>query len=916
MKRQRSITLLIFSLSLYLSTAFSQASEKKTLGIEAFDTWKSIKYEQLSSDGRYISWVQQTDLGDPELFLHDTQSNKTLSFERGDQPAFSTGGTHLIFTLKPAAEAVRELKRKKVGSDKLPGDTLAVYNINTASLEKTADLRSVEVPGKWNNWILAKVKGEGKDYRGSIFRLMAKPLEQDTTYFFDLVSNYSLAGNAEVLFFSAEDGIHRFDGSNGTTTPIHLSAGTYKQLSSDMEGNQAAFLLNSDTTNSDADNFQLYLWQQSTSQTRQIPISERKFLPDHWMLSQYGKLQFAANGKRLFFGAAPKPIQQDPQLLDDEIVQVEVWHYNDARLYPQQKLQLKADMRQHYTCLYDIATDKLMQLGSPELPDVAIGDEGNAPYVLAYTDLPYLRETSWEGGPAKKDIYLIDLKSGEKITVAEKVRTTPAFSPEANYVYWYDRVEKGWFAYNIKSRILHKITNDSIALFYDELNDSPDHPSPYGMAGWTSSDDFMLIYDRYDIWMIDPDGDLKPNNLTQARKDRQVMRYIKTDPEQRSIEEVAPMVFHLFDEVSKQEGYVGFNLHTGVKTILQKGDYKVSRRPQKAKNGNSWLFTQENYQLFPDLYHSKDLRQNTRISRANPQQADYNWGSIELVSWTSLDGEVLQGLLVKPENFDPNKKYPMIVNFYERSTDGLHNHRPPQPNRSQITYAFYASRGYVVFNPDIPYRIGYPGESAFNSVVSGVSHLVDQGFIDRERIGIQGHSWGGYQIAYILTRTNMFRCAESGAPVVNMFSAYGGIRWGAGVSRMFQYEHTQSRIGGTIWEYPMRFIENSPIFSLDKINTPVLIMHNDEDAAVPWEQGIEFFTAMRRLDKKVWMLNYNGEPHWPVKRQNRVDFQHRMAQFFDHYLKDAPLPQWMDRGVPAIEKGIRQGFEYTDKAKN
>jgi len=194
-------------------------------------------------------------------------------------------------------------------------------------------------------------------------------------------------------------------------------------------------------------------------------------------------------------------------------------------------------------------------------------------------------------------------------------------------------------------------------------------------------------------------------------------------------------------------------------------------------------------------------------------------------------------------------------------------------------------------------------------VMSGMDEIIKQGFIDEDNIGVQGHSWGGYQIAHLVTKTDRFKCAESGAPVVNMISAYGGIRWGSGLSRMFQYEHTQSRIGGTIWNNLDLYMENSPIFNIDKINTPVLILHNDEDGAVPWYQGIEFFVAMRRLNKKAWFLNYNGEPHWPVKRQNRLDFNKRMEQFFDHYLMDAPMPQWMKKGIPAIEKGILQGFE-------
>jgi dipeptidyl aminopeptidase/acylaminoacyl peptidase len=265
--------------------------------------------------------------------------------------------------------------------------------------------------------------------------------------------------------------------------------------------------------------------------------------------------------------------------------------------------------------------------------------------------------------------------------------------------------------------------------------------------------------------------------------------------------------------------------------------------------------------------------------------------------------------LYKPEGFTPEKKYPMMVYFYERSSDGLHGHHAPAPHRSVINRSFYTSRGYLVFVPDIPYKIGYPGESAMNSVMPGVTQLISKGFVDEDNIGVQGHSWGGYQIAYMVTKTNLFKAAEAGAPVANMISAYGGVRWGSGLSRMFQYERTQSRIGGSLWEYPLRYISNSPIFEADKIETPLLIMHNDMDGAVPWYQGIELFAALRRLDKPVWLVNYNGEPHWPTKYQNKVDWTIRMQQFFDHYLKGEPAPEWIEVGIPALKKETTLGLE-------
>ena len=339
----------------------------------------------------------------------------------------------------------------------------------------------------------------------------------------------------------------------------------------------------------------------------------------------------------------------------------------------------------------------------------------------------------------------------------------------------------------------------------------------------------------------------------------------------------------------------------GTSRQLVKGGDSLWTLARRSDNVPVWLLRQYN----PDL----DFDDPEKVTEANPQQSEYLWGTAEIYEWTSADGIPLQGILYKPEGFDPSQQYPMMVYFYERNSDDLHEHHVPAAGRSVINFSFYASRGYVVFVPDIPYKIGYPGESAMNAVMPGVTQLMDEGYVDRENIGVQGHSWGGYRIAYMVTRTNLFAAAEAGAPVSNMTSAYGGIRWGSGMSRMFQYEDTQSRIGGSLWEKPLRYIENSPIFWADKIETPLMMMHNDHDTAVPWEQGIELFVALRRLGKPAWLINYNDEPHWPTTLANKRDWTKRMQQFFDHYLKDAPAPVWLDEGVPAIEKGRTLGLE-------
>jgi dipeptidyl aminopeptidase/acylaminoacyl peptidase len=275
------------------------------------------------------------------------------------------------------------------------------------------------------------------------------------------------------------------------------------------------------------------------------------------------------------------------------------------------------------------------------------------------------------------------------------------------------------------------------------------------------------------------------------------------------------------------------------------------------------------------------------------------------VSWTSDDGVKLQGMLFKPEGFDPSKKYPMVSYYYEKLADGLHNYVAPS-GRNNINPDVYTSLGYLVFEPDVVYTIGYPGPSAYKCIVSGVQSLIQRGFVDPKRLGLNGQSWGGYETAYIVTQTNLFAAAVPNAAVVNMTSAYDGIRWESGIARQGQYEHGQSRIGGSLWEYPERFIQNSPLFQMDRVTTPIFWMENDADGAVPWYQGIEYYLSLRRLKKEAYMVVYNGEGHNPSKRANQKDIDKKMQEFFANKLLGKPAPEWMTKGIPFLEKSKDQ----------
>ncbi|MFZ4377002.1 MAG: prolyl oligopeptidase family serine peptidase [Saprospiraceae bacterium] len=907
---------------LYVGLLHPVSGQKKQLEHSDFAHWKTLGNTVISADGKWVSYNLTPGEGDETLIIHQTESGENFVFPRGSRASFTANNSHAAFLVKVPKLTLDSLRRKKVKSEDLPKDTLFLFQTATGNVTKIPKVKRFAVPEKWSGWIVYHKeieKSEGKKKKESI-QTGTQFVIQSTTDTFSFTMPFTKAFQAAeevpglVIHSTGDDennlpGIYFYDGLTRKLRPVYRGKGEFDNLAIDRKAKQIAFVLDTGTVKTDPRPMSLYYSSLQMSDSAKVICKPNDgFLPQNYAVSVHEKLRFSRDGSKLFFGMAPPLPQKDTNLLEEEIVQVEVWGTEDPYIYPMQKVRLDQERKNAFTAVYLPSLGKKNILGTNDIPEIKTNITANSDVVIGYTEDPYLKKFTWEGGPIGKDLYAISTLTGKATLIEKEVRTTPQLSPAGKYIYWFDSPDSTWRAYETATGKKYDLSGKNKNLYFDELNDSPDFPSPYGIAGWTTNDDYVLLYDRYDCWKVDPKGGISPNNLTSGRKSGTTHRLIRVDADEIAIDEIKPFLFHFHKDGSHEEGYLWFNLHTGSKNIVQEGPFKYTQQVKKAAKAEKWLFTKEDFNTFPNLILSPDFKTTKVISNANPQQADYTWGSMELVQWTSLDGTLLHGLLAKPDNFDPTKKYPMIVNFYERSSDALYEHKLPVAGRSQINYTFYTSRGYLVFNPDIPYKIGYPGESALQAVVSGTTALIDKGFVDKNNIGIQGHSWGGYQIAYILTRTNLFKCAESGAPVVNMFSAYGGIRWESGMSRMFQYEHTQSRIGGTLWEKPMQFFENSPLFFLDRINTPVLILHNDADGAVPWYQGIEFYMGMRRLGKPAWMLNYNGEPHWPVKLENRKDFQIRMQQFFDHYLLDKPLPQWMAKGIPAIEKGINKGY--------
>jgi dipeptidyl aminopeptidase/acylaminoacyl peptidase len=939
---------LLLALTLFLIAAPTWA--QRALTHDDYPEWSRIDGEQISADGNWATWTQQSYERDATLYVRPTDGSAEWAFARGTDAAFSDDARFLAFVIEPPRDSTRQAKLDGKKGDKLPQDSLAVLTLATGELFKAPNLRSMRLPADGSGWMAYLIPTpkaepdttdadepdeseaeaserpaaeptpaeekleERRDKKTEGHTLVVRMLESGEEMRFDHVADYRFSDNGEWLAFTTtskdgtRDGVYAL--RNGQSAPVAVMEGEghYRQLALDETGRHLAFVSDAATFTAEYPAFTVYTARLGEAATARVAAGHDA-LPAGWQPSEHGDLSFSDSGARLFFGTAPAPEPYDePELTDDEKVTVDVWHWQDAELQPMQLLRASSERTRSYRAVLMLATGEVAQLADETVPSVEVSGQGDGSMALGVTNQPYRMESSWEF-PGFSDVYLIDVATGERRQVLTRVQARPDLSPGGRWLAWWDADRQAWMTLSTEpgARSTAAMSGASLA---NREHDWAYKPQSYGMAGWTAGDEALLIYDEFDLLSVDPTRARTPINLTDSdgpgRLDRVRYRVIDPDPDDPYVQPDA--LLSAFDEDDKSAGF--YRLVPGrapVQLAMQPVDFST---PRKAERDARMLLTRSDFRTFPDLHvASADLSDLTRLSDANPQIGDYTWGTAEQFGWTSVDGNRLEGTLYKPDGFDPNRTYPLMVYFYERLSDNLHRWHQPEPGRSVISIPFYVSRGYAVFVPDIPYEVGFPGRSAMNAVMPGVTKLMENDWVDADRIGVQGHSWGGYQIAYMITQTDLFAAAGAGAPVANMTSAYGGIRWGSGMSRMFQYERTQSRIGGTLWEKPMHYLANSPVFHADKITTPLLMMHNDEDGAVPWEQGIEMFVAMRRLGKPAWMVNYNGDPHWAMGAAHRLDYAVRMQQFFDHYLMDAPAPVWMTRGVPAVDKGRTFGLE-------
>jgi len=602
----------------------------------------------------------------------------------------------------------------------------------------------------------------------------------------------------------------------------------------------------------------------------------------------------------------------------EEDSNVEVWHSRDVDIMPLQKKkadQLKNPKRRS---VWWLDTGKFVQLGNDLTERVDVLRSGTHARGADYT--PHERTAMF--GPRLFDLYVIDATSGERKRIEEGIKYQLASSPNGRYLL-YLRDGQIW-SHDVKTEQKRNLTKDLETHFTNQEDDTlAEQKRPYGNATWLKDSSAVLLYDRFDIWKISPTGAAAVKLTEGAEK---MVRHRLSAASFREDDEgaIAPkneIMVALYGERTKKSGYARLQLDRDAKkpgkleTLLWEG--RSISRLSRAEEADVFAFVKERGNDSPDLFVGQGgLRKAKKLTNTNPFQKNFLWGRSELVDFENKNGVPLQGILTYPANYKPGEKYPMIVYIYEDRSQNLHRYSVPT-EKHPYNPSVYSAEGYFVFQPDIVYRPQEPGISAVECVVPAVEKVLESGMIDKDRVGLIGHSWGAYQTAFIVTQTDMFAAGIAGAPLTNMMSMAVSVYWNSGQTNARIFSQSQGRMDQPFWRDVDNYVRNSPIHGLDDLKTPLLMAFGDKDGAVDWGQGVQMYNAARWAGKDdVVMLVYPGENHSLRKEANMVDYHYRILEWFSHYLKKKEGPKWITEGKSYLDRKEELEDKKEEKEKS
>ncbi|MGD1066545.1 MAG: prolyl oligopeptidase family serine peptidase, partial [Vulcanimicrobiaceae bacterium] len=925
------------------------------LDYTAYDGWNAIRTPVLSDDGARLAYALTPEDGDPTLVVRDLNGSAERRAPRGAAPAFAAAGTFVVYTHVAAKKDVDAAKKAHTPESQLPKSGVGILDLRANGEPEVVDnIHTIVVARDEGPVIAYRAEPPPSPSPAPTTHPSAPPTSTPggaspgptpsptpapkadktkepgaTLTIRDLVAGTSvLAHDATDVAISDDDrfvayatetkdgkgdGVHVYDVAHTKTYDVSTGPGRYRRLALARDGSTLAFLSDSATYAQDVPHDALYTvdLRAATPVATLAADVTTPGMPSATTPNANGTVTFSHDGARVFFGTAPAPTPLPSGT--PEPMKVDEWAWSDDILQSQQKHDADQERKRTYAAVYTLASARFVQLGSPAQRIVTTNE--NPTIALGADDRPYRRAKSWAGEDAW-NLWAISLTDGSRRLIARDA-LDDELSPAGRYVIRWDEQSRHWVS--VRTADGHEVVLGAHAPidFWFREDDHPMPPQPYGNGGWLADDRAVLLYDRYDVWLADPEtGAVRSLTDGAGTRTHTVYSPVQPDVDATAYDPAKPILLSLLDDRSYASGYAQVAARGGTPVTLLKVDavvngsrnvftaplHDLGRPPLRARHADRDVFSRETFRDYRNLWASDGtFAHAVQVTDANPQQAKYRWGTERLVSFTSRDGTPLRAVMLVPDGLRADRKAPMLVYFYEKWADMFHTYYSPAPGTSP-NFTRYVSRGYVVLLPDIAYRDGHPGDSAVDSILPAVDAAVRTGYVDPTRVGIAGHSWAAYQINYLLTKTHRFRAAEAGAAVDDMFSAYGGIRLESGVVRESQYEHTQSRIGATPWDRPDLYLQNSGLFGIRNVTTPYLTIHNDLDGAVPQFEGIEYITAMRRLGKIAFLFSFDGEDHNLRGREQQKWWTVHLDQWFDYWLAGGSRPAWFD-GVDYLHRG-------------
>jgi dipeptidyl aminopeptidase/acylaminoacyl peptidase len=913
-----------------LGRAAAQDTAKRALTPADYGKWESLGFgHRISPDGKWLAYPIERVNEDNELRIAPLDRDTTIVVLYGESPQFSEDGRWLAYAIGVSAK-----ERARLTKDKKPVHTrLGLRNLVTGDTLGVADVAGFTFSDDGRFLAMRRYAPEGGASRKQHgVDLVVRDLAAGTETNFGNVSEYAWQDKGSLLAMvvdaegQAGNGVALFDPASGRLRTLESKATRYESLTwREDDDDLAAMRVRADDKRYKDSTYVVLAWRDLAGKRPAAfvfdPDSTAGFPADMRVVT-YAGVRWSDDARTLYFGikerekaeakdstaktdstaardstraprdsTAAKPGSKADA--DEEPSTVQVWNAKDVDIYPEQKVAADRDRRRNHLIAWQLDAGRFVRLGTELTEDVTLakGDR----WAIGTDRTPYEKDRMF--GPAYQDLYRIDVGTGAATLIMPRVQYNFGASSAGKYLLYL--MKDQYWTYDLATEKQTNVTAGLGPSFVDLKDDHPvDQKPPFGTGGWTKDDKSVLLYDRYDVWDVRPDG-TAARRLTNGAPDSIRYRRVRLDPDEKYVDAAQPVYLAAAGEWSKRNGYS--RLVGGKLERLVWEDAGIGRLT-KAKKADVFLYVAQDFDRSPDYYVAGPTLAGARqVSHTNPFQHEYRWGRSELIEYKNDWGERLQGALFYPADYEPGKQYPMIVYIYEIRSPAVHQYVVPS-DRSAYDPTVWTSQGYFVLQPDIVYRDRDPGRSAVAAIVPAVKAVLATGMVDPKKVGLTGHSWGGYQTAFVVTQTDVFAAAVAGAPLTDLVSMYLSVYWNSGGTDARIFEISQGRMAVPFWEDVDAYIANSPVFHVEQLHTPLLVAQGTEDGAVDFNQGVEYYNAARRAGKDFVFLVYEGENHGNAKKANQIDYHNRIMEWFGHYLKGDPAPEWISKGVSYLDQ--------------